>query len=100
MKVISLYTGAGGLDLGLEAAGFETSVAVEMDNASVTTLRANRSWNIIHRDIHDVPTQEILKGRLEEWEADLLVGGPPCQLFSKSAYWATGDTRRLKDPRA
>jgi DNA (cytosine-5)-methyltransferase 1 len=101
MKVISLYTGAGGLDLGLEAAGFETRVAVEMDSASVATLTANRGWSTIHRDIHDVPTEEILRiGELKEGEADLLVGGPPCQPFSKSAYWATGDTRRLKDPRA
>ena len=37
-QVISLYTGAGGLDYGLEAAGFETSVAVEMDRDCVTTL--------------------------------------------------------------
>lgn len=33
-------------------------------------------------------------------EPDLLVGGPPCQPFSKSAYWRSGDTKRLDDPRA
>jgi len=37
---------------------------------------------------------------LEVGEADLLVGGPPCQPFSKSAYWAAGDTKRLEDARA
>jgi DNA (cytosine-5)-methyltransferase 1 len=101
MKVISLYTGAGGLDLGLEAAGFDTRVAIEIDPTCVATLRVNRKWKVIDRSIHSVPTDEILDAaRLREGEADLLVGGPPCQPFSKSAYWATGDTRRLNDPRA
>ena len=33
-------------------------------------------------------------------DADVLIGGPPCQPFSKSGYWASGDTKRLNDPRA
>ncbi len=100
-KLISLYTGAGGLDLGLEAAGFETAVAVEMDPDSVATLRLNRSWPVIDRDIHDVPSRELLGASgLREGDADLLVGGPPCQPFSKSGYWARGDAQRLDDPRA
>lgn len=40
----SLYTGAGGLDLGFEAAGFETAVAVEIDPEAVATLQHNREW--------------------------------------------------------
>jgi DNA (cytosine-5)-methyltransferase 1 len=100
-RLVSLYTGAGGLDLGLEAAGFETSVAVEFDADSVATLRHNRPWEVIHRDIHDVPSAEILAAAgLREGDADLLVGGPPCQPFSKSGYWAKGDAARLDDPRA
>ncbi len=100
-KLVSLYTGAGGLDLGLEAAGFQTVVAVEMDADSVETLRWNRPWPVIDRDIHDVGSAEILDvAGLREGDADLLVGGPPCQPFSKSGYWATGDAPRLDDPRA
>lgn len=100
-KVISLYTGAGGLDLGFEAAGFEVACAVEMDGEAVETLRRNRDWTVIHRDIHQVPSREILaEGHLEVREADALIGGPPCQPFSKSGYWANGDTMRLDDPRA
>lgn len=99
--LISLYTGAGGLDLGLEAAGFAARVCVEMDSACVRTLRHNRPWPVIERDIHAVPNQEILHvAGLDVGEADLLSGGPPCQPFSKSAYWARGDTKRLQDPRA
>lgn len=101
LKVISLFSGAGGLDYGFEAAGFETAVAVEFDRHCCATLRHNRSWAVIERDIFDVPTAEILDaGNLKPAEAALLVGGPPCQPFSKSAYWKNGDSKRLEDPRA
>lgn len=98
---ISLYTGAGGLDLGFEAAGFACRVAVELDADCVATLRANRDWPVIDRSIHEVPTRELLRAAgLEVGEADVLIGGPPCQPFSKAGYWASGDARRLDDPRA
>lgn len=101
LSAISLYTGAGGLDLGMEAAGFETRVAVEMDGDCVRTLRANRGWPVIDRSIHEVSSAQILSaGGLAPGEADILIGGPPCQPFSKAGYWASGDARRLDDPRA
>ncbi|MCK5800303.1 MAG: DNA cytosine methyltransferase [Deltaproteobacteria bacterium] len=100
-KLLSIYTGAGGLDYGFEAAGFSTSVAVEMDSHCCQTLRHNRRWPVIEANIHDVATTEILEtANLEKAEADVLIGGPPCQPFSKSGYWAKGDTSRLDDPRA
>lgn len=99
--MISLYTGAGGLDYGFEAAGFETAVAVEFDHDCCETLRRNRPWHVIERSIFDTPTAEILEhGRCKRGEVDLVVGGPPCQPFSKSGYWARGDSLRLLDPRA
>lgn len=101
LNAISLYTGAGGLDLGLESAGFDTRVAVEIDKDCVETLRLNREWPVIDRSIHEVTSAELLEtARLEPGEADLLFGGPPCQPFSKAGYWASGDSRRLDDPRA
>ncbi|EGT3627677.1 MULTISPECIES: DNA cytosine methyltransferase [unclassified Shewanella] len=102
LKTISLYTGAGGLDLGLEAAGFETTVAVEFNKWACETLNYNRpKWNTLHQDIHDVPSSEIFKvGGFSDNEPSLLIGGPPCQPFSKAAYWSKGDTKRLDDPRA
>lgn len=100
-RVLSLYTGAGGLDLGFEAAGFETAVAVEIDPEAVATLRHNRGWPVLDRDIHTISSREILaRAGLAEGEADALIGGPPCQPFSKSGYWASGDTLRLGDPRS
>lgn len=100
-KVISLFTGVGGLDFGFEAAGFRTAVAVEMDATCCRTLRLNRRWPVIEGDIHDVTSRELLKtAKLKQGQADVLIGGPPCQPFSKSGYWARGDALRLDDPRA
>lgn len=101
MKVISLYTGAGGLDYGLEAAGFETAVAIEMDKWCCNTLRHNRDWPVIEDKVENVTSKVILgTAGLKKGEAGLLVGGPPCQPFSKAGYWKTGDSKRLNDPRA
>jgi DNA (cytosine-5)-methyltransferase 1 len=99
--VISLYTGAGGLDLGLEAAGFEVRIAVERDHKACDTLRANRRWALHEGDIHDLKSKRICEiSGLAPEESDLLIGGPPCQPFSKAAYWRSGDTKRLDDPRS
>lgn len=101
-KLISLYSGAGGLDYGFEAAGFETGVAVEWDHDCCKTLRASRpNWHVIERSILDVPTEEMLEAcGVGKGEIDLVIGGPPCQPFSKAGYWATGDSLRLEDPRS
>ena len=101
LSTISLFTGAGGLDHGFEAAGFRTAVAVEMDARCAMTLRQNRDWPVIERDVGMVPTAELLRvGELAIGEADALIGGPPCQPFSKAGFWASGDAARLDDPRS
>ena len=99
--MISLYSGAGGMDFGFEAAGFENRVGLELDADAVATLRSNRPWPVIDQDICATPSSRILeRAGLGVGEAALLVGGPPCQPFSKSGYWASGDAKRLEDPRA
>lgn len=101
MKVISLFTGIGGLDFGFEAAGFETAVAVELDRVCCATIELNRDWPVLSGDIHDISSEKILStGGLKPGEADVLIGGPPCQPFSKTGYWARGDALRLNDPRS
>jgi DNA (cytosine-5)-methyltransferase 1 len=101
LKVISLYTGAGGLDYGFETAGYEIAVAHDFDKDSCESVRSNRSFPVICNDIHETSSHEILNtGGLKKGKARVLIGGPPCQPFSKSGYWTNGDTRRLHDPRA
>ncbi|MFT4159595.1 DNA cytosine methyltransferase [Shinella sp.] len=102
LKVISLFSGIGGLDFGFEEAGFETRVALELDKFACRTIALNRpSWAVIEGDINLVPSSVILdRAGLDVGEADILIGGPPCQPFSKSSYWVRGDSLRLDDPRA
>ena len=90
-KYVSLFTGAGGLDLGLRVAGFEGLLSVENDQACRGTLRENDPGvNMPDQgDITRLPSTQLLEfSRLKKNELDLLVGGPPCQPFSKSGYWA------------
>lgn len=99
--MVSLFTGAGGLDYGFEAAGFITRVAVESDEDCYKTLSKNRQWPIINKDIHEITSEEILRtGNLHKADVDLIIGGPPCQPFSKSGYWVNGSAKLLDDPRA
>lgn len=101
LKTISLFSGIGGLDFGFEAAGFTTRVALELDRTSCRTMRLNRDWTIIEGDINQVSSNDVLQAaKLKVGEADMLIGGPPCQPFSKAGYWARGDSLRLDDPRA
>lgn len=97
--VVSLFSGAGGLDIGLEEAGFHTAVCVEYDIDCRETLRFNRpEWKLfedgvkmekgkmrtrIPGDIRDVEVDELLKfAGLEKGKVSLVVGGAPCQPFS------------------
>jgi DNA (cytosine-5)-methyltransferase 1 len=102
-SVISLFSGAGGFDVGLEAAGFAVRFAIDSDPAACRTLRANRAgrWAIHEGDLRVVSSEDICEvtGMAPE-EPYLLAGGPPCQPFSKAAFWRHGDTKRLVDPRA
>lgn len=100
---MSLFTGAGGIDLGLEAAGFELLKAVERDADARKTLIANRpNWTLdASNDVfafakHLSPASLGLKAG----ELDLLAGGPPCQPFSKAAQWSAAGRLGASDQRA
>lgn len=103
LTVLSLFTGAGGLDLGLEAAGFQTIGCVEHDADCRLTLAANRpEWPLVNPgDILALTPRELLaQVGTAPGELDLVAGGPPCQPFSKSSFWRTGEAPGMKDPRA
>lgn len=92
LPAISLFSGVGGLDLGVARAGFDIRAAVEFDRDSAASLRTNHFPDdpdaVIERSIVELSTDEILeRAGLRVGEAALVVGGPPCTPFSKSGYW-------------
>ena len=93
MNAISLFSGAMGLDLGIERAGFDIRVCVEMDKWAVQTIRSNTAIPVIDRDINTVSTEELLSvAHLNKEDVTLVFGGPPCQAFSTA-----GKQRGLAD---
>lgn len=102
-SAISLFSGAGGLDLGIEAAGFSTLAAVEWDEDAADTMEKNAPTHlpglqeVLRADLFPLATgsevglktRDILRaGGLGTRERpDLLVGGPPCVAFSKAGQW-------------
>ena len=88
MKVISLFSGAGGLDLGFERAGFEIPVANEFDSGIWETYEANHAGRLIRGDIRNIKDSDFPD------EVDGIIGGPPCQSWSEA-----GALRGISDPR-
>lgn len=101
LTVISLFSGCGGLDYGFEEAGYFVGFYNDYDRHSCETLRCNGKQGVCEAPIEDISAGEARKiAGLGKESPDVLIGGPPCQPFSKSAYWNNGDTLRLEDPRA
>jgi len=78
MKIISLFSGAGGLDLGFKQAGFEIVVANEYDKTIWATYEKNHSNLLIKGDIRDIKESDFPN------EIDGIIGGPPCQSWSEA----------------
>lgn len=89
MKVISLFSGCGGLDLGFEKAGFEIPIANEFDPTIWATFEKNHpNTKLIRGDIRNIKESDFPN------EIDGIIGGPPCQSWSEA-----GALRGINDPR-
>lgn len=82
--VLSFFSGAMGLDIGLNQAGFQTIFASEIDNACRKTILKNHPDIALVGDIRDYSAEQIreIAGLKVNEDIDLVVGGPPCQAFS------------------
>jgi DNA (cytosine-5)-methyltransferase 1 len=100
---ISAFTGAGGLDLGLERAGFRIIGCIERDEKARATVLANRPDTVFLQPFDIVDLARTLRPEalgVRRGEVDLLAGAPPCQPFSKAAQWEANSMRGLDDPRS
>ena len=88
MRVISLFSGAGGLDLGFEKAGFEIAMANEYDKSIWATYEKNHKAPLIKGDIRKIKESDF------PTDIDGIIGGPPCQSWSEA-----GSLRGIDDAR-
>lgn len=108
-SVVSLFSGAGGMDVGVEQAGFETVFATDLDARCIDTLAATQGARVrapdgraylqqtrlVRADVRELDATVIRPAAApRSWRPDLLVGGPPCQPFSSA-----GRQRGIEDPR-
>ena len=94
---LSLFSGAGGMDVGVDSAGFRTICAVELDPHGAETLRRNASGKrVLQVDVRSLDTEQTgeLLGIPAAGGLALLHGGPPCQPFSQ-----IGKRQGIDDPR-
>ncbi len=84
LNCLSFFSGAMGLDIGLEQAGIKTLLACEFDKASQETILTNRPGIGLISDIRNYTVEDILEFANVKNKSDvnLIAGGPPCQAFS------------------
>ena len=89
MKILSLFSGCGGLDLGFEKAGFDIPIANEFDKNIWKTFEVNHpQTKLLKEDIRKIDAKTLPK------DIDGIIGGPPCQSWSEA-----GSLKGIEDDR-
>jgi DNA (cytosine-5)-methyltransferase 1 len=105
VPTIDLFAGAGGLSIAARRAGCDVRLHVDLDSWSCETLRANAHHHdgvVLQADIAALSGNEVRAlARVSRAEPLLIIGGPPCQPFSKAAFWSEdGDDAAYRRARA
>ena len=102
IQTIGFFSGAGGLDIGSQLAGSKVISSLDFDRDSVATMKANKYFahsKHFHRDIKEMFASDYTKViKDNKPEKLILVGGPPCQPFSKAGYWVTHQAHAAHSP--
>lgn len=103
---VSLFSGAGGLDIASFMAGVPVISSTDLDSDCIQTLKLNESFfgntKIIEGDLHKIKS-DVFKDIVNKYKHRnfIVIGGAPCQPFSKAGYWVGNNTRKgINDPRA
>lgn len=101
IHAISFFSGCGGLDIGTQMAGVKVISTLDFDPATVETIKANEFFKFADHKCDDIRnisgksySEIIHKSNPDKL---ILVGGPPCQPFSKAGYWITNEKRKAVD---
>ena len=99
LRAISLFSGCGGLDLGLQHAGFESILSLDAEPLCAKSYAANfPGIEFLTQRIGDVNSR-VFTSAVKKWgRIDLVAGGPPCPSFSKSRFYRKEMPRALDDP--
>lgn len=96
-KVVSIFSGGGGIDLGFRKAGFEIVYATDFWDIACETLRENNdNAKVECADIRNIDFVKTKKD-LNIDDLDILIGGPPCPAYSKSRFYLKDKKRALED---
>lgn len=96
---VSLFSGAGGLDIASFMAGVRVVSSTDFDSDCIETLKINDNFGntkIILGDLHKIES-EVFSNIVKNSGAKkfIVIGGAPCQPFSKAGYWVGNKTRRV-----